>query len=137
MESQAGYGTAMVSFQICLLDLRLNVCAQIVWFFFSVKENPPAKDDLTVTECERIVIMLLVEGILDYYLVFNAYEYVLWVSLHSTKTSLPHSLLYYLSARLYISNSVPEDHCCCSRWIRKSFSDCQNGKKRQLLQKKW
>jgi hypothetical protein len=41
-----------------------------------VKENPPAKDGLTVEECERIIISLLLENVLATNPIWNAYEYV-------------------------------------------------------------
>ena len=40
----------------------------------SVKENPPAKDGLSADDCERIIISLILENIIQPSPVWNAYE---------------------------------------------------------------
>jgi hypothetical protein len=41
---------------------------------YSVKDNPPAKDGLSVEECERIITSLLLEKVLATNPIWNAYE---------------------------------------------------------------
>jgi len=42
--------------------------------FYSVKSNPPAADGLSASDCERVIIALLVEDVFDTNIVWNAYE---------------------------------------------------------------
>jgi hypothetical protein len=40
----------------------------------SVKENPPAKDGLSVEDCERIIVSLILEKVFAPKIVWGAYE---------------------------------------------------------------
>jgi hypothetical protein len=54
-----------------------GVHAHTIFYFFlssfSVKNNPPGKD-LSVSDCERIIVALLVAGLIDVSLLWTAYE---------------------------------------------------------------
>jgi len=41
---------------------------------FSILDNPPAKDGISLDSCERIIISLLLENVLATNPIWNAYE---------------------------------------------------------------
>jgi hypothetical protein len=51
--------------------------SQFSWLFCflpRIKDNPPAKDDLSVDECEHIVVSMIVERVLEISPVWGSYE---------------------------------------------------------------
>jgi hypothetical protein len=61
---------------------RNGTCSQLSFYFSttdfrwisSVKDNPPAKDGLSVDECEHIVVSMILENILDIAPEWGTYE---------------------------------------------------------------
>jgi hypothetical protein len=68
-----------------------------------VKNNPPAKDGLSLDDCERIITSLLLEKVLATNPVWNAYEYVVIVNFFICFVLCRHSFLCFIfSTVIYI-----------------------------------
>lgn len=50
-----------------------------------LKDNPPSADNLSVDECERIIVSLLLEQVLQFRIRFTAYSCVPYIELHPTR----------------------------------------------------
>ena len=48
--------------------------SQLISVCCSVRDNPPSKDGLSVDDCERIIISLIVAGVFELNVVWGAYE---------------------------------------------------------------
>jgi hypothetical protein len=59
--------------------------------YVSVKDNPPAKDGLSVEDCERIIVSLLLEKVLSTNPIWNAYSTVIYFVLGSLGSRMEQS----------------------------------------------
>ena len=64
----------MVRDAVLVTDPEENAISLLFSFVDSVKDNPPSTDGLKSDDCERILISLLLEGLIEPSIRWTAYE---------------------------------------------------------------